>query len=163
MAWALKGNIRGPTGPAGADAPAALASTRTTAVTQNAVAYVTTGLSVPLAAGKVYTIKAWGHYRTAALTTGIGLRLGGTATATGVRYTTTIWNASTPLQGQAAALATATLSTAVAAANTDYTWEIRGEIRVNAAGTLVVEFASEVAGSVVTIQPDCYLICEPIG
>lgn len=163
MPWSLVANLRGPQGAAGAAAPTPIVARLTAAVTSNVVAYATTGLSVPLTAGKVYEIKAWGHYRTAALTTGIGLRLGGTATATGIRYTTTIWSANTPLQGQAAAMSTALLSTGVTAANTDYTWEIRGEIRVNAAGTLVVEFASEVAASLVTIQPDCYLICDPIG
>lgn len=155
MPWTLAGNIRGP-------ASLPLSSRLTAAATSSATAYGATGLTVTLAAGKVYELKAFGQYRTAATTTGMGLRLGGTATATGVRYTTTIWNASTPTQQQASALSTALLTTAVTAANTDYTWEIRGLIRVNAAGTLTVDFASEVAGSLVTIQPDAYLMAQEL-
>lgn len=160
MAWTLAGNIRGP---AGTPAPALLSSRLTAAATSSVVTYAGTGLSLSLVAGKVYEVKAFGQYRTAATTTGIGLRLGGTATATGVRYTVTIWSASTPTQLQASALATALLTTAVAAATTDYTWEIRGLIRVNAAGTLTVDFASEVASSVVTIQPDSYLLAQEVA
>lgn len=133
------------------------ASRLTTAATSQVVAYGPTGLTLTLVAGKVYRIEAAGQYRTAATTTGIGLRLGGTVTATGIRYTTRIWNASTPVVVTAAALLGANLTTAVTAANTDYAWDIDGLIRVNAGGTLIVEFASEVASSLVTIQPDCYL------
>lgn len=124
--------------------------------------YTSSGLSVTLVAGKAYEVKAFGQYRTAATTTGIGLRLGGTCTATGIRYTTTIWNANAPTQLQASALSTALLTTAVTAANTDYTWEIRGLIRVNAGGTLVVEYATEVNNSAATIQPDAYLIAQEL-
>lgn len=159
MPWTQTGNIKGAAGTSAAP----LSSRLTAAATSSLVAYGTTGLSLTVVAGKTYEVKAFGQYRTAATTTGLGLRLGGTATATGVRYTTTIWSASTPTQGQAAAMSGALLTTAVAAANTDYTWELRGLIRVNAGGTLVVEFASEVAGSLVTIQPDAYLLAQEIA
>jgi hypothetical protein len=156
VAWSLTGNIKGATG-------VPLSARLTAAATSSVVTYATTGLSLTVVAGKTYEIKAFGQYRTAATTTGLGLRLGGTATATSVHYTTTIWSASTPTQGQAAAMSTALLTTAVTAANTDYTWELRGLIRVNAGGTLVVEFASEVAASLVTIQPDSYLLAQEIA
>lgn len=154
MPWTLTGNIRGP-GP--------LASRLTAAATSGVVTYTGTGLSASVAAGKAYEIKAFGHYRTAATTTGLGLRLGGTATATGVRYSVTIWNGSTPTLLQASALSTALLTTAVTAAATDYSWEIRGLLRVNTAGTLTVDYASEVAGSAVTIQPDSYLVADEVA
>lgn len=162
MPWSLSGNIRGPQGPAGT-APSPVAARLTVAVTNSTLTYASTGLSVPLAAGKSYEIRAYGQYRTPALTTGIGIRLNasGGLTATGVRTTTRIWNASAPLLVQASALAVNALSTAVAAANTDYAWEVDGHIRVNAAGNLVVEFVTEVNGSLVTIQPDAYLLCTP--
>lgn len=155
MPWTLTGNIRGVSA-------APLSARLTAAASSTSTSYATTGLSVTLAAGKVYELKAFGQYRTAATTTGIGLRLGGTVTATGIRYTATTWNASTPTQLQASALSTALLTTAVAAANTDYTWEIRGLIRVNTAGTLVVEYATEVNASAVTIQPDAYLLAQEV-
>lgn len=152
MPWTLSGNLRA----------LPLSSRLTAAASSSVVTYGSTGLSVSLAAGKAYELKAFGQYRTAATTTGIGLRLGGTCTATGIRYSITAWNASTPTQLQASALSTALLTTAVTAANTDYTWEIRGLIRVNAAGTLTVDFASEVASSAVTIQPDAYLMAQEL-
>lgn len=155
MPWNPSGNIKGASG-------GPLSARLTAAATSSVVTYGSTGLTVTLAAGKVYELKAFGHYRTAATTTGLGLRLGGTVTATGVRYTTRIWNANAASQVQASALSTALLTTAVAAANTDYMWEIRGLIRVNAAGTLTVDFASEVAASLVTLQPDCYLLAQEV-
>lgn len=156
MPWTLTGNIRGP-------ASLPLSARLTAAAATTSTGYTSTGLSVTLAAGKVYELRAAGQYRTAATTTGIGLRLGGTVTATGVRYTTTIWNANTTTQVRAAALATALLTTAVTAANTDYAWEIGGLIRVNAGGTLVLEYATEVNASAATIQPDAYLIAQEIA
>lgn len=89
----------------------------------------------------------------------LGLRLNtlavGGLVVTGIRHTITIWNANTPTLVQASALTTALLTVAAAAANPDYTCEIRGLIRVGATGgPLNVEFASEVAVSAVTIQAD---------
>lgn len=138
------------------------------AASTTATTYGATGLSVTLAANKSYVLTAWGQYRTAATTTGIGLRLNTAATggliATAVRYTVTIWNANTPTKLQGAALAAALLTPGVTAANTDYDWEIRGRIRGGATGgPLLVEYASEVAGSAVTIQPDSYLMAQEVA
>lgn len=141
-----------------------LSSRLTAAATSTVVTYAGTGLSVSVAAGVSYRFRASGQYRTAALTTGIGLRVGGTCTATGIRYVIKTWgaatSASTPTVVTAAALATASLTANVVAATTDYLWEIEGVIRVNAAGTLTVDFASEVAGSTATIQPDSFLLAN---
>lgn len=140
-----------------------LVSRLTTAPTSTVVTYAGTGLTLNVTAATAYHFRASGQYRTAATTTGIGLRVGGTCTATGVRYMVKVWgvaSASTPVVVVASALATANLTTAVLAATTDYLWEIEGVIRVNAAGTLTVDFASEVAASTVTIQPDSFLRAE---
>ena len=116
----------------------------------------------------MYEVKAFGHYRTAAAGTGIGLRLntaavGGLVVAS-LRYTITIWNANAPTNLQSTALASPLLTTAVAAAATDYTWEARGLIRVGATGgPLLIEYASEAAGSAVTIQPDSYLMAQEVA
>ena len=145
-----------------------LTSRLTAAASSSVTGYGSTGLSVPLAANKVYEVKAFGHYRTAAAGTGIGLRLN-TAAVNGLvvaslRYTITVWNASTPTLLQATALTTPLLTPAVAAAATDYTWEVRGLIRVGATGgPLLVEYASEAATSAVTIQPDSYLMAQEVA
>lgn len=78
-------------------------------------------------------------------------------TATGIRYCSTIWDASTPKVVAASTLATANLTTATITANTDALWEIEGLIRCNTAGTLIVEYASEAGSGTVTIQPDSFL------
>jgi hypothetical protein len=165
--WSLTGNIKGPQGPAGTPA-LPLSSRLAAAVSANVVAYGATGMSVPLVANKTYEIRAFGHYRTAATTTGLGLRLNTAATGgfvlNTIRHTLTIWNANAPTLVSASALTTGILTTAVTAANTDYTWEIRGLIRIGATGgPLLVEYASEVALSAVTIQANAYLIAQEIA
>lgn len=140
-------------------------------VTNNTVAYATTGLSVALDAGVAYHVLVKGSYQSAAVGTGIGFRLAasGGLTATALRVWSTIWgaatSASTPQKLQLTALggANAHLTTATFAAATDYQFEIEGVIRVNAAGTLVLEFASEVAASQVTVKADAVLIATPVS
>jgi hypothetical protein len=135
------------------------------AVTNSTVTYAT-AMSVSVTAGGVYAFTARGQYRTAAITTGAGFRIGGTATATGIRYETTIYGltATTYTHQTASTLnAAQPASTGVAAANTDYQFVIDGEIRVLAAGTLTVDFASEVAASLVTVQPDSTLVLTKIA
>lgn len=137
----------------------------TAAATNTTVTYASTGLSVNVAPNQAYTFRAQGQYRTAATTTGIGFRINTTATVTGLRYTTMIWgatSASVPVVVVGAANLAANLTTAVLAATTDYAWEIEGVLRAGAAGgTLTVEFASEVAASTVTVQPDSVLYADP--
>lgn len=161
-AQGVKGDtgLQGIQGPAGTPAPTPLFSRLTLAASRTAVSYADTGLSVTLVTGKTYQVTARGHYRTAATTTGIGLRLNGTAVLAGIRSTIRIWNASTPTVGTAAALATGLLTTAVAAAATDYAWEVTALVRVTTGGTLTIEYASEVNGSAVTIQADAHLVAE---
>lgn len=138
----------------------------TAAATSTATAYAASGLSVTLAPNTAYSFNAYGQYRSAATTTGIGLRVNAPFTPTGIRYNVTIWgsatSASTPVLVQASALATANLTANTFAATTDYRWEVDGVIRVGATGgTLSIEFASEVAVSTVTLQPDSILYADP--
>ena len=138
----------------------ALWSTLTAATVHSQTAYATTGLSVPVAAGKKYRIRAAGHYQTAAAGTGAMLRIGGTATATRIRWSLVLWgitaNAAT-VRAVAAVNSNVAPSTAVITAATDFPWSIEGLIVVNTAGTLTVDVMSEVSGSAVTIQPDSWL------
>jgi polygalacturonase len=145
---------------------APLTSRLTTAPTSTSVTYAASGLSVNVEAGKVYHFKVRGQYRTAATGTGIGLTMGGTATATGIRWETLIYGLTATTythQAQSALNVVAASTTGVAAANTDYGFVIEGEIRVNAAGTFRLDFRSEVAASTVTIQPDTTLILQEIA
>lgn len=140
-----------------------LSSRLTSAPTSTVVTFAGTGLSVNVEAGKTYKIQCRGQYRTAATTTGIALRIGGTATATGIRYETTIFGLTTSTYTHLTAStmgAAQAASTGVQAANTDYGFTVEGEIRVNAAGTLTLDFASEVAASTVTVQADSTLQLE---
>jgi hypothetical protein len=140
-----------------------LNSRLTSAPTSTVVTFAGTGLSVNVEAGKTYKIQCRGQYRTAATTTGIALRIGGTATATGIRYETTIYGLTTSTythQTGSTMGAAQAASTGVQAANTDYGFTVEGEIRVNAAGTVTLDFASEVAASTVTVQADSTLQLE---
>lgn len=155
--------IQGEPGPAGG---LPLSSRLTAAATNTLVAYAPSGLSLSLTAGKVYEVRAFGHYRSAATATGIGFRLAGTVipVLNGIRYTTHIWNNNAlGAAGRHAALLGATLSTATGTANADQFWEITGIVRVATGGLLTVEFASEVAGSQVLLQPDSVLIAGELG
>lgn len=134
----------------------------------NAVAqtYAASGLAVTLEAGKAYHIKARGTYQSAATTTGLGLKLNGTATATALRAWSKVWGVtalSSASLAEITAMGGAQLTTATFAAATDYLFEIEGVIRVNAAGTFILEFASEVASSQVTIKADAVLIATPLA
>lgn len=143
-----------------------LISRRTTAITSTATAYDFTGLSVTVQAGKVYLIRASGQWRSAATTTGMGLRLGGSATATSVRYNSTVHGgaiANAETNSESALNTAASTSPGVSSTNRDYGWTIDGLIVVNTSGAVAVQFASEIAGSAVTIQPDCYLELQEIA
>lgn len=143
-----------------------LTSRLTSAAASTTTTYGGTGLSLSVVAAGVYIIRARGQYRTSATTTGIGLRVGGTATATAIRYSTTIFGLSATTythQTQTAMGVAAAASTGVAAINTDYGWLIDGLIRVNAAGTLTVDYMSEVAATTATVQPDSFLELQEVA
>lgn len=135
---------------------AALTSRLTSAATSTSVTYATTGLSVTMKASGVYEFRARGIYRSAATTTGIGFRVNCSVTPTAIMYSTAIYgsatNASTPVRTVHVANQGANLTTAAVAATTDYFWEIEGTVVAAAGGgNLVIEFASEVAASTVTV------------
>ena len=143
-----------------------LTSRLTAAVTNSTVTYTATGLSVTLVAGKTYRFRAFGQYQTAAITTGIDMRIGGTVTATRIRYSTFLFgvnNTTVTFRSGTSMNANLTPSSAVFAANTDYPWNIEGLIVVNSGGTLTIEFASEVAASLTTIQADSYLEVQEVA
>lgn len=144
-----------------------LTSRLTSAGTNSTVTYTASGLSVTLGANKVYRFRAQGIYRSAATTTGYGLRINFSGTTTSVQYSTAIYgttSASTAILTVHLSNQGANLTTASLAANTDYFWAIEGLIVVGASGgNLVVEHASEVAASQVTMGVNSLLEAREVA
>ena len=110
------------------------------------------GLSAALVAGVNYKFKFSGGYQAAALTTGIAFTLSGPATSTLI-YKTVI---STSMAGAHStqfhdAYGSFQFTTGTDSGGTTYYFEVEGNICPSASGTLSLRFASEVAGSAVTV------------
>ena len=103
-----------------------------------------TGLSINVVAGRTYSFKAV-LYTTSNVAGGVKAAIGGTATATAIRYeAVTLDNAIVAAQTRATALGTTVGAvTAVTAAMI----VITGTITVNAAGTLTVQFAQNASNA----------------
>lgn len=143
-----------------------LTSRLTASVANSNTTYAATGLVVTLIAGKTYRIRAGGHYQSAAATTGMGLRIGGTASATSIRYNSFVYGVTATtvsVRSPNAFNGSPTASTGVAVAANDYPWSIEGIIVVNAGGQLGVDFSSEVAATAVTISADSFLEAQEIA
>lgn len=121
------------------------------------------GLSLAVVNGSYYKFKAVLIFRTAATTTGI--RLGITCPA----FTVFSAKAEIPMaadgvggdmQGYITSSGDSVLTTAVAAANTDFIAVINGVIKPSANGTLQLQFASEVALSNAVIRDGSYIEYE---
>jgi len=95
-----------------------------------------TGLTSTVVAGKIYRFEAT-LFSTSDVAGGIKAAIGGTATATAIRYEVLITDAGATTQGRQTALAGTTGVTAVTAAFV----KIQGTITVNAAGTITVQAA----------------------
>lgn len=147
-----------------ATVPAAQLSTRRTGAVTNATTAFANCLTLNVEAGKAYYFRARGQYQSSATTTGIGLTVGGTCTATAIRAEATAKGLTTTSHYErsinALAQNTASGSTAVAAA-TDYHFTVEGEIRVATAGVLAIQFRSSTPGTI-TIQADSTLIAQEL-
>jgi len=155
--------------PAWADAPAGggPAVVRTTADVQNtATSYIdATGLSFSLAANTTYVFQFFVRFQTVATTTGINLSINGPASPAFVIFMVVTAATATTLWGTCRrAYDTGAATTGVDLANADVLATITGLIRTGASGgTLIVRFASEVAGSAVTIKAESSGILHTIG
>lgn len=129
----------------------------TTQLTESAATLINiSGLSFSLVANRMYHFKFMGSFKSAAITTGIGLAF------TGPAVTYAFWSAQIE-QGAVGTDQMFTYSVAnqlgyigssasVVAANTDYLWVVEGYVQPSAAGTLQLQFRSEVSGSTVTLN-----------
>jgi len=116
-----------------------------------------TGLTANVAAGKIYRFEAK-LYTTSDVAGGIKVAIGGTATATAIRYEGLTTDAGLTTQSRSAALGTAVGAvTAVTAAYVTIT----GTITVNAAGTLTVQAAANAAtGTTSVLTGSTFVITE---
>lgn len=111
-----------------------------------------TGLSFAVTAGQFYSFYFWVMFQTAATTTGLNLSLNAPAN------NFLVFNVDTPTSATARTLSnrravnTGATATAIDAANANTLAVIRGTINPTASGTLIVRFASEIAGSNVTVK-----------
>lgn len=114
-------------------------------------------LAFSVVAGKKYYLEYTILYRTAATTTGLRLSMDTTNTAVG--NISRMDNFIVAADGTAAMYTAAytsftdqTVSNGVPAANTDYIANAKGIFKCTASGTVALQFASEVNGSLVTIR-----------
>lgn len=137
----------------------------TTSTTHGDITSFVTGTLAP----GLYKFELFGAYRSAATTTGIGLRIiQGTATMTTVRA---IWGIQTSNATTADMMTeyrqidqttnVTTGSTPIVA--TDWIMRGNGEFRLTVSGTVKVQFRSEVSGSAVTVVQDSYLRIEALA
>jgi hypothetical protein len=130
----------------------------TTQVTNNSntVLVNATGLSFSLSANRMYHFKFVGSFQSAATTTGIGFSFTGPAVTYAFWFAEIQQGANGTDQmftySAANSLASIASSASVVAANTDYIWKIEGYVQPSAAGTLQLQFRSEVNASTVTLK-----------
>lgn len=147
------------------DASQNATSRTTSAVTNATTTFSSTGLSIPVTAGKTYYFRGRGQYQSSTTTAGIGMNVGGTCAATAIRAELVMKGLTATTNGERSinSLNQNTASNATtAAATTDYSWSIEGEIRVLTAGTLQMNFRSFAAGTTITLQPDATFIVQEI-
>lgn len=141
------------------------ASRLTSGVTSTVTTFADTGMQVSLFPG-TYSFRARGQYRTAAATTGINLRMGGTLVSSACWYERYIYGltASTYTHDAVSVFAASlTATTGVAVQLTNYGWLMEGTIVVTTAGTLSVQYATEVAASSAIVQTGSHLQVQHIG
>jgi hypothetical protein len=140
-------------------------------ISNTTVSFTGSGLNLPVDSGYIYEIDAFITFQTAATTTGINLRLSSpTSSINSVEIVTPITSTAAATQlrtifpnAAIANNASALLSTGVTATSSNHTAKISGFVRVNSAGSISIDFASEVANSGVTIMSSSILVIEKIG
>jgi hypothetical protein len=118
-----------------------------------------TGLSVDVEAGKTYKFKAV-LFINANATGGIKVAIAGTATATAIIYFVLAYNSINSID--IASRQTALGGAAGVANDTTYFVTVEGTITVNAAGTLLVQFAQNAASGTSSVLVGSTFVVEPI-
>lgn len=134
--------------------------------TDNTGAYATVLSHNSVVAGKTYRVRIFGTYMSDTLTNGVFMRINSSGTFSAVRLVGRIYGetaANTPNIAVTTAIATAMTTTAVAAINTPYLFEIEGLVRVSATGTFVFQVRSEGAGPQITIHKETAMFLEEVS
>lgn len=122
-----------------------------------------TGLSVTVEAGKFYNFRAV-LWLTVDATGGYKLAVAGTATATAIRYQVHVRDAATgAVTSESMQTALGGAGIGAAPGGTSYFVEIGGRIRVNAAGTLLLQFAQNAANGTSSVLADSHFIVEEMA
>jgi hypothetical protein len=131
---------------------------KTTTTQANSTTTLTTinTLSFNTVAGKSYVVRLWLVYNSAA--TGTGIKLGPNAFAGGdFWYSVLVNNSATGSQHTSGFNTATVLNSTASASTTGNTARIEMNIDATSAATVSFQFASEVAGSAITIQPNSRL------
>lgn len=116
-------------------------------------------------AGAVYRLRLIGTYQTAATTTGIKVRMSGTAVANVTGYITgaiTAATGATSLRATIASMTAELITTGVSAINTPHAIDGDIIVRCTTAGTVILQMASEVNGSAAQLNIGTAVIVERV-
>lgn len=119
-------------------------------------------LSLAVAAGVCYSFRFQVLFQSSVITTGIVLSLTGPAFTTLAYQVTVPISATGVVFGHRQAYASATTGTGVAVINTTYLATIEGVLIPSAAGSLVVQAASEIAATTVTVKAGSVGLLETV-
>lgn len=119
-----------------------------------------TGLGLPILAGKKYEFEAWLPYSSAALTTGIALAH--TAVTGNTWHTVSAQSTTTATQERRFLNNSLLFVSTASAATTGSVAFMKGRIEPTANTTFQLQFATEVAGSAITLQAGCILIMKEV-
>jgi hypothetical protein len=137
---------------------------RSTIIDNNTVTYSTVLGPVTLTGGNTYTFRVRGNYETGATTTGIRLKVNGTATCS-TMHTVNVFgvtSASVAQKFTVTTMNTESMTTASLAVSTNYWFELEGLVVCTVTGTFQLQYASEVAASNVRIASGTYLELEQV-
>lgn len=152
--------VPGPAGPASTvPGPPGPGSQLTRTTVDQAIAVVAltavTGMSFPVVAGTLYRYRFDVIFRTAALTTGIGIGLtypAATSAAASVRIPFAADGAASTWHGALTSSGDSVLSTGVPVINSDHHAVVEGTVLPSANGTVQLTARSEIAGSAATVR-----------
>lgn len=142
--------------------PIEVSSILSSAATNNTVTPATI-MQIDLPKAGLYSIEAVVRFRTPVTTTGMGLSLLGAGEVNAqVSIPQAAAGTASFFESSVNASASVVLSTAVLAANTDYVALISGSYVATGAESLQLQMRSEVAGSLVTVQPNSYISAREV-
>ena len=143
----------GPQGSTGAQGPAwATKAVLTTPANSSVITAADTGCALAIPAAGTYRFRFHVLFSSTALTTGLALTVNGPAAALLAYRVEVPISATASVVGHRTGYGQLTVGTAVAAINTVYLATVEGVVQTAAAGSLALQYASEIAASAVTVR-----------